>query len=242
MGKKANNAVGVLAVIGVVGYIGYSNFWPESFDPVPPNWEEISAWPPVEAEIVDAQPDPNRTYTAIVLDDSGSMSSNMEAARQAVIEAVGFMADDDWVSVIALNRGEVLPFMSASDARQRLLEPLSQVQATGSTPLTRAIATARSALAVEAAEVGGFGTFRVLVTTDGAADDGDALLAEIEDLARSTPIQLATIGVGIGNRHVLNRADLGTFVAIDDVSGLTAALQSAVAEQTSFAAITDFGG
>ena len=242
MSKTSNLATFALIGVGLIGYTVYNNVLPTRFDPVPPNWDAISSWPPVEAAEVEAQPDPNRTYTAIVLDDSGSMGSDIIAARAAVLEAVGFMEDDDWVSVIALNRGTVLEFMSASDARQRLPDPLSRVAASGSTPLARAIRTAREALAFEAAEAGGFGTFRVLVTTDGAADDDEALLAEIEMLAGNTPIQLATIGVGIGRGHVLNRDDIGTFVAIDDVSGLSAALQSAVAEQTSFAAITNFGG
>ena len=67
-------------------------------------------------------------------------------------------------------------------------------------------------------------------------------MGPIEDLARTTPIQIATIGVVIRGSHVRNRSDLGTFVASDDVSDLEQALQSAVAEQTTFSAITSFGG
>jgi len=82
----------------------------------------------------------------------------------------------------------------------------------------------------------------VIVTTDGQADNPDALRAEIEALAAATPIQLTTIGLDITGRHVLRRADLGSFVDISDVSALQDALQAAVAENTDFTAITDFEG
>ena len=49
-------------------------------EPVKPNWAAITAWPTLQADIVEAQPDPNRRVTAIVLDDSGSMGNDIEAA------------------------------------------------------------------------------------------------------------------------------------------------------------------
>jgi len=208
--------------------------------PVTPDWTAIAAWPPNQASDVDAIPDPGRNYTSIVLDDSGSMGSDIVAARAAVIAAVASMQPDDRVTVIALNAQEVIPFMSASDAASVLPERLALVESTGSTPLTRAFRSSRDALANEAAVTGGFGTFRILVTTDGAADDNDALESEIEDIARTTPIQIATIGVGIRGRHVLRRSDLAAFVAIDNVNELADALRSAIAEEQTFSAMTSF--
>ncbi len=209
--------------------------------PVTPNWDTIAAWPPTRDGMVDAIPDPGRNYTAIVLDDSGSMGSDIIAARAAVLSAREAMGPDDRLTVIALNAEEVIPFMTASDAAGILPQRLEAVNSTGSTPLTRAIRASRDALAAEAAVAGGFGTFRILVTTDGAADDNEALEAEIEDIARNTPIQIATIGVGIRGRHVLRRSDLAAFVAIDDVSELAAALRTAIAEEQNFSAMTSFG-
>mgnify|MGYP001795404218 FL=1 len=240
---KWGNAVlifaGGVAVMSFVGTEFGSIMGPE---PVAPDWEAISAWPGQEAENVEAAPDPTRVFTAIVLDDSGSMSEDMQAARLAVAAAVETMAPEDFVSIVALNKGLVLPFMPVEEARPQLRAILADVVSQGSTPLTGAVSTARRVLGEEAARAGGFGTYRILVTTDGQADDNATLRLAIEDLARTTPIQIATIGVGISGSHVLNRSDLGTFVAIDDVSDLEQALQSAVAEQTTFSAITSFGG
>lgn len=241
---SSNKYVGYL-VVGAILFIGISQFQQNSGSasntPVVPDWAAIASWPGVDADTVDALPDPNRVFTAIVLDDSGSMGTDIEAAKIAVTAALDAMKDDDAVAVIALNDGSILPFMPVADARIALPAPLARVFSDGSTPLTRALRLARQGLAEEAAKVGGFGTYRILVTTDGVADDGDALRREIEDIASQTPIQVATIGVGISGEHVLRRPDLAAFVSVSDISGLAGALQAAIAEEQAFSAITSFG-
>ncbi|MEL6523525.1 MAG: vWA domain-containing protein [Pseudomonadota bacterium] len=209
-------------------------------DPVTPNWAAIAAWPTIQAPEVEARPDPNRRITAIVLDDSGSMGDDIIAAKAAVVDALAAMADTDRVAVVALNSGTVLAFSSVSEARAALPGALERILSNGRTPLTGAIKTAQKMLEEEAAMVRGFGTFRLIVTTDGAANDGDALELTVEGLASDTPIQLTTIGIGIRGQHVLRRDDLGSFVDVANVSALAEALQSAVAENADFQAITDF--
>lgn len=248
MANRRNNTIGLFIAIGIAVFAVGGDFIQEYNpfagppEPVEPNWTAITAWPGAEAAEVEAQPDPNRVFTAIVLDDSGSMGSDMEPAKAAVLASLGSMDPQDRVSVIALNDGVILPFMAVEDALKELPVPLGRVRSDGSTPLTRAMQIAQDALASEAARSGAFGTYRILVTTDGAADDRGALTAEIETIARETPIQVATIGVGVNDRHVLARPDLASFVTISDISGLASALQSAIAEEQSFSAITNFEG
>ena len=237
-----------LVIFGVISLVVLSQFGllddtpiGRGNEPVSPDWTAIAAWPGSQADEIEAQPDPNRVYTAIVLDDSGSMGDDITPAKAAVLTAIDAMDPQDQVAVIALNDGLILPFMPAAEARSALPEPLSRVFSDGSTPLTKALQTAREGLAGEAARVGSFGTYRILVTTDGAADDGDRLRAEIEDIARQTPIQIATIGVGIGGGHVLARPDLAAFVSVNDITGLADALRTAIAEEQTFSAITAFG-
>ncbi|MEM6276533.1 MAG: vWA domain-containing protein [Pseudomonadota bacterium] len=210
-------------------------------EPVVPNWSAIAAWPTVEATQVEAAPDPNRLITAIILDDSGSMGSDIVPAKAAIVATLDGMADDDRVAVLTLNRGTVWAFSSVADARRGLAQALAPINSSGSTPLTSAVRQARGLLEAEASIVRGFGTFRVIVTTDGIADDGEALNLAVADLAKTTPIQITTIGIGISGGHVLRRDDLGTFVDVDNVDALQSALQAAVAENTDFTAITDFG-
>lgn len=247
-----NRLLPVLIIAGVGVYFflqGFvnSSYGPGTFggstasvDPVEPDWSAIAAWPDTVSESVEAQPDPNRRITAIVLDDSGSMGSDITAAKQAVIDALNAMAETDRVSVLALNAGVILPFTKVSDARDRLPAALRPISSSGSTPLTASIQSAQRLLEQEAANVRGFGTFRIIVTTDGAADNGDALNRAIARLAGSTPIQLATIGIGLRRGHVLQRSDLGSYVDVANVEALKEALEAAIAENTDFTAITTF--
>lgn len=238
-----------LVPIAVVGLVAVS-IWQESnyddprrveHDPITPNWAAIASWPTLQTEVVEAQPDPNRRVTAIVLDDSGSMGSDIEAAKEAVSGALAAMSDDDRVAVLALNYGTVLPFTTVEDARSTLQDRLRPVVSDGGTPLTQSVLDAQQLLEQEAAIARGFGTFRLIVTTDGQANDDLALDRAIRSLAAGTPIQITTIGIGISGDHVLRRTDLGTFVDVANVDALKEALQAAVAENTDFTAITDFG-
>lgn len=238
-----------VVVVAVVGAIAFSIFQENNQgdprtverEPVMPNWAAIAAWPSISADVIEAQPDPNRRVTAIVLDDSGSMEGDIVAAKRAVVGALEAMDAQDRVAVLALNAGTILPFSRVSDARSALSDLLRPIVSDGSTPLTRSIQDAQGLLEAEAATVRGFGTFRLIVTTDGQADDGVALDAAIETLAASTPIQITTIGIGIEGGHVLRREDLGSFVDVANVDALEQALQAAVAENADFTAITDFG-
>jgi len=245
------NRVAVFIVVGALAVAVAQSFLqsggpsqeaaPVFSEPVQPNWAAIAAWPASEATQVEASPDPNRRITAIVLDDSGSMGSDIEPAKAAIVATLAAMADEDRVAVIALNRGVVWEFSTVADARQGLNRALAPIQSDGSTPLTGAVEQARGLLESEAGVVRGFGTFRMIVTTDGIADDGGALNRAVASLAETTPIQITTIGIGISGGHVLRRQDLGQFVDVANVAALEGALQAAVAENTDFTAITDFG-
>ncbi|MEL6170833.1 MAG: vWA domain-containing protein [Pseudomonadota bacterium] len=241
--KKVNAGVAFL-IIAVVGSSFVSSYLEKSHSPaleaVVPNWSAIAAWPSRDAASVEAQPDPNRRITAIVLDDSGSMGPDIKPAKQAVIDALGAMAETDRVSVVALNYGTVLPFTSVEQARIDLPQALRAIKSDGSTPLTAAIQNAQALLEEEASVVRGFGTFRLIVTTDGVADVPEALDQAVASIAEMTPVQMTTIGIGISGDHVLRRSDLGSFVDVENVDALQAALEAAVAENTDFTAITDF--
>lgn len=207
---------------------------------IEPDWPTIAAWPESAAEAADAAPDPERQINAIVFDDSRSMGSDIIPAKEAVVEALDAMAPADRVAVLTLNNGLILPFMDVAEAKIALPPALAGIASEGGTPLTGAVHEARELLSDEAAQARAFGTYRIIVTTDGEADDGDSLSREVEDIARKTPIQIATIGIGIGDDHVLSRPALTTFVTVDSTNQLGAALKKAVAESRQYQAITDF--
>ncbi|BBU57130.1 MULTISPECIES: VWA domain-containing protein [Mameliella] len=241
----------LLAVAGVVaasGFVFYNTVseppaYAPSTDMGTVDWEALAAWPPlIEVPDVETMPDPDRIFTMIVLDDSGSMGSDLEQAKAAVLQAVRMMDPNDRVGVLALNAGLVLPFETVEDAADILPGRLSPLRSTGSTPLGPALSAARDLLSEEAARSRSFGTYRIIVTTDGAADDPDLLVREVIETVNKTPVQVATIGIGIGRRHVLNAEGHTSYVAVDDVGKLAEALQAAVAENASFDPITAFEG
>ena len=246
MAKSA--LVAVAGVVAVSGFIFYNTLSePGTYTPATDmgtvDWEALAAWPPlIEVPDVEAVPDPDRIFTMIVLDDSGSMGSDLEQAKAAVLEAVRMMDPNDRVDVLALNAGLVLPFETVEDAADILPGRLSPLRSTGSTPLGPALSAARDLLSEEAARSRSFGTYRIIVTTDGAADDPDLLVREVIETVNKTPVQVATIGIGIGRRHVLNAEGHTSYVAVDDVGKLAQALQAAVAENASFDPITAFEG
>ncbi len=208
--------------------------------PIEPDWSAIAAWPDGAIEAPDAAPDPARQINAIILDDSSSMGVDIDPAKDAVVEALGAMGPADRVAVLALNEGLILPFMDVVDAQGALPSALARISSRGSTPLTDMVRLARALLSDEAARARAFGTYRLILTTDGAANDGSALNDEVEDIARRTPIQIATIGIGIQGDHVLRRPSLTTFVTIDNASQLGGALKEAIAESQDFQAIISF--
>ena len=243
MNKFITVAIALIVLVSVLDLweeIDVSDVVQGGPEEVMPNWSSIAAWPAVETQTVEATPDPNRRITAIVLGDSGSMGADIVPAKAAVLEALNAMADHDRVAVVALNHGIVLPFTQVGDAKGALPDALAEIKSDGSTPLTQAVTIARSLLEDEAAAARSFGTYRMIVTTDGQADDGKALEAVVADMAAATPIQLATIGIDIRGRHVLRREDLGSFVDVSNIAALRGALEAAVAENSDFAAITEF--
>ncbi|MDA9207837.1 VWA domain-containing protein [Octadecabacter sp.] len=241
---KANvTTIGAIAALIIFGVLASENGTGpinKRQEPVQPNWAAITAWPNLQPDVVEAQPNPNRRVTAIVLDDSGSMGSDIVAAKAAVVGALNAMNDEDRIAVLGLNAGTILPFSSVADSKSMLTDLLEPIESDGSTPLTASIQSAQNLLEEEAAATRSFGTFRVIITTDGQANDDNALDAAIETLAATTPIQVTTIGIGIRGDHVLRRADLGSFVDVANVDALQTALQAAVAENTDFSAITNF--
>lgn len=97
MGKKNFFGFAVFAVIAGGVFLSESDVsvgFSEA-EPVQPNWAAITAWPTLQVDMIEAQPDPNRQITAIVLDDSGSMEDDIDAAKAAVIGALGAMEASD---------------------------------------------------------------------------------------------------------------------------------------------------
>lgn len=205
-----------------------------------PQWDAVAAWPGVEADAAAADPEPDRATTVLVFDDSGSMSDQIEAAKRAALDFAAKLPETTHFGAIGLNTGVLVEPMPVREALPVLQNVLARVPADGGTPLTNALRGAHEMLRAEAANQRGFGTYQILVTTDGAADDARALTNEVVAILTSSPVNISTIGIGIGDGHPLNLGGETRYVAIADVADLATALQDVAAEQTSFDPITAF--
>ncbi|MEM9100017.1 MAG: vWA domain-containing protein [Pseudomonadota bacterium] len=204
-----------------------------------PDWSAISAWPWKSGE-VEGSPEAGRLTTVIVLDDSTSMRETIEDAKGAVIAAVSQLPEGTHLAVFAMNNGAVVDMGPVEQVRRRLPQALGPLQVQGATPLGESLAQAYRRLETEAIRQRGFGTYRVVLTTDGQASDEVVLTDVLQQVVTKTPVEIVTIGIGIEGGHVLNMPGVVTYTGVSDVGALADALAGSAAERTTFTPVTAF--
>src|SRR6056297_1219832 len=169
----------------------------------------------------------------VVLDDSGSMSERMadrtmkmEAAKQALLAVLGGLSADAEVGVLAINTQTnegnwVVPFGPVDKAVY--VPRISGIRANGGTPRGAALKVAADQLLQERRKKI-YGTYRLLIVTDGEASDQFLLDSYLPDI-KSRGLVLDVIGVDMQGDHSLATA-VQTYRRADD----PASLQQAVAE------------
>ncbi len=148
----------------------------------------------------DIQKDADRTpvNVAIVLDRSGSMSGQkLEHAKQAAIQAVDRLSNEDIVSVITYNHtvNVLIPATKISD-KNKINQQIRSIQSGGNTALFAGISKG-------AAEVRKFldkdRVNRVILLSDGKANSGPSSPKALGDLGASLikeGISVTTLGLG----------------------------------------------
>lgn len=181
------------------------------------------------------QEDNAQDNVVVILDGSGSMSapmggtSRMQAAKRALFKAINQLPEDT-------NFG-LLVFSSSHDGWIYPLSPLNKVEAWknvqkiregGKTPLGHYIKTAGDSLLRERAKQFNYGSYRIIVITDGESTDGNLM----ERFARESVgrgLTLNVVGVGMTRDHTL-KGLAHQYVGANDIDALNAAVTSFVAE------------
>jgi hypothetical protein len=192
-------------------------------------------------------------HVVVVLDDSGSMGermrsnwrvTKMDAAKQALRVVLEQVPVDAQVGVVALNSGQgsdpwIIP-LGPIDKR-RLGQAVERIRAQGGTPLGEFMKVGADAL-LELRTRQHYGTYRLLIVTDGEANDAEAVdrfLPEI--LARGITVDV--IGVDMQQDHSL-ATEVNTYRRADDPESVTQAISAALAESSADAdddaGVTDF--
>lgn len=174
----------------------------------------------------------------IVLDNSGSMSdrmsngkSRMETAKSALAKVLKQFGPDTKLGVLLLNG-------AYSQERWAVpLEPLSPPQAirkveslnaSGGTPLGERMKDGADAL-LQLREKQKYGTYRLLIVTDGEANDARLLNAYLPDVL-SRGLIVDAIGVDMKQDHSLAK-HVHSYRRADDDAALEKALQEVFAER-----------
>ena len=175
----------------------------------------------------------------IVLDDSGSMNEKMrggikriEAAKNAIKIVLRQFSPETKVGLLLLNGDRAkqhwaipLEHLSVSKATRRV----ESVVADGSTPLGERMREAADAL-LKQREQQIYGTYRLLVVTDGEANDAKMLAEYLPDIL-SRGLVVDAIGVDMKQHHSL-ATRVHSYRKADDDVALSKAVQEVFAEKT----------
>jgi hypothetical protein len=175
----------------------------------------------------------------VVFDGSGSMegrapnsdrfADKLAGAKWALHQFVEALPDDVQLGLYVFDgkgRREVLPL--ATNNKKAFLAAVDAVKAGGTTPLGASMGWAVKTLKRQYEAQMGYGEYRLLVVTDGEADDfGNVNSAG--KLAGDYGFPLYTIGFGIGQRHSLRQFSL-SYQDAQNADQLKAALQAAGSE------------
>lgn len=169
----------------------------------------------------------------VVVDDSGSMDEPMrklgvrriDAAKEALRIVLAKLSSDAQIGIVALNNGWILPLQQID--RSQVDAQIARIEAMGGTPLGAVLKAGMDELLKKRADQI-YGDYRLLVVTDGEANDQDFLLSILPDvMARGVTVDV--IGVDMQSDHSL-ATEVHSYRRADDPDSLQVAISEALAE------------
>ena len=175
----------------------------------------------------------------IILDASGSMSgqmssssiTKMDAAKAALREVIKQVSADTQIGLLIFgpsnaNNGWAFPLGPRNDAA--LINGINSAAPNGGTPLGEYIKIGADRLIERRKEQLGYGTFRLLVVTDGEASDESLMNQYVPDVV-SRGIIVDVIGVDMNTTHQLATMS-HSYRRADDPAALKKAVADVFAE------------
>lgn len=178
----------------------------------------------------------NTDNVVVILDGSGSMGGNMgdgqtkmRAAKVALRNALTTIDEETYFGLLAFSRninGWAYDFQKLD--RVKAWDAIKTVTEGGKTPLGKYLKMGADQLLTQRKELFNYGTYRLIVITDGEASDQDAMNRFAKELV-NRGITLNVIGVGMEKQHSL-KGLAHQYVDARDPEGLSAAVTSFLAE------------
>ncbi len=174
----------------------------------------------------------------VVLDDSGSMGDRMRsnrqttkiaAARSALISVLETLPEDAQVGIVVLNQRPSWVVPLGPVEKESTRRAIMNTQANGGTPLGQFMKIGADAL-LEAREKDHYGSYRLLIVTDGEAGDARLVKRYLPDIL-GRGITVDVIGVDMAARHSLATM-VHSYRRADDPKMLATAVREVFAETT----------
>ena len=200
---------------------------------------QAAVWPPAAtnpSEVLPIVSDEHLfdTVWVIVLDNSGSMETTecsghdnrMVAGGKAVLAFSKKRPADNFGLVLFTSsypyaRVAVPLDRGTQGAIERVV---TSIRPDTQTPLRPAIELAYKEIVKRARAQRGYGSYHIVVVTDGNYNEGGNPAPVVKEIVEKTPIQVHTVGFCTGSSHALNLPGYTSYVSIDNAEALNQAL------------------
>lgn len=185
-----------------------------------------------------AADDESMSHVVIVLDGSGSMDEmmsptpvkKMDAAKESLLRVMKSLDNDTQVGLLVFSASASDPWVYplGSLDMERITAAIDDIQPGGNTPLGEFIKMAADRLLEERKLRFGYGTYKLLIVTDGEAQD-QHLVDEYTPDVISRGITVDVIGVAMKSDHTL-ATRVHSYRRADDPGELAEAIKEVFAE------------
>jgi Ca-activated chloride channel homolog len=217
----------------------------ESFDAADaPDAARRALWPPLNPDdVIELAADPLAQNYYVIFDGSGSMRSydcadgqpRIEAAKAALGEFARAVPERANLGLLAFDTAGVSERLSlGARNRDAFIQAARRIEAAHDTPLASAIRLGYGALTRQARSQRGYGSYNLVVVTDGEASDGEDPSDVVAQILAESTVVIHTIGFCLGDDHSLNQAGRVLYRSATDTAELRAGLGEVLAEAPSF--------
>lgn len=204
-------------------------------------------WPAPADQKIDAfDPVRTRDNLMVALDMSGSMHysdcagdypSKAAAAKDALKIWLQGVPETANLGLSAFTGGQSKVYVRlGTKNRERFMSTVDSLQPDGGTPLAEIVDLSEDELERQARYQQGYGSYRIVVITDGEHSGGYDPRPVVETILGNpaNPVEIYTIGFCVDANHALNQPGLTEYRSATNPAELRAGLESVLAESETF--------
>lgn len=198
----------------------------------------------MEQDTLTLDQNPTRDVYVVVLDMSGSMDDSVCAGNYTNKAEAAKAALDQWsqaidpeakLGLVVFDRNGISTWVEPGvNNVANFRSQLAKASPDGGTPLASSVKQAYVELTRAGMEQQGYGTYRMVIVTDGEASSGQDPRNNVEWLSLNTPIEVHTIGFCIDEGHSLNQPGITEYATADNPEALITGLKAVLAESTTY--------